>query len=260
MAVTNRAWSPVPGHKGIVAVDVEGFSKRRDVSQEHAAGFILDALAGSFERAGVGEVWERREFPSHRGDGYAFGFDPAMMPGVIAPWLAMLQETLMESEPLSGGPLRLRVSLHIGPLPADGGPHDGSGTARNEAHRLLNADVLKLLLAATSREATRVVAIVSDDCFKAAVHSGRTLHPDRFCEVSATVAGKQFDQRAWIHVPVLSGDLLTAAIAALPIRETAPKDEAAERRVWGVAPVVNQTVGNRNDGVVGGNQSITFNG
>ncbi|MFC5753326.1 hypothetical protein [Actinomadura rugatobispora] len=258
--MNHQEWYPVPGYRGIVAVDAEGFSKRSDVSQEHATGFILDVLARSFERAGVGEVWERRVFPSHRGDGYAFGFDPAMMPGVIASWPATLQRTLMECEPQSGGPLRLRVSLHIGPLPVDGGPHDGSGTARNEAHRLLNADVLKLLLAKASREVTRAVVIVSDDCFKVAVRSMRSLHPDLFCEVSATLADKQFDQRAWIHVPVPSGNLLAAGIAALLNPETGPDGEAAERRAQGAAHVVHHTVGNRNDGVVGGNQSINFNG
>ncbi|MGK5553966.1 hypothetical protein ACSNOI_20330 [Actinomadura kijaniata] len=249
----------MPEYRGIVAVDAEDFSKRRDVSQGHVAGFILDILAESFERAGVPEVWEGREFPSHRGDGYAFGFDPAMMPGVIASWLATLQKLLMESEPLSGGPLRLRVSLHIGPLPADGGPHDGSGAARNEVHRLLNATVLKRVLAETSRDVTRVVAIVSDDCFKAAVRSGRSLHPDHFCEVSATVARKQFDQRAWVHVPVPSGRLLATGIAALMVSGGSP-DETADRRGRSAAHVTNHMVGNRNDGVVGGNQSITFNG
>ncbi|QFG24673.1 hypothetical protein [Actinomadura sp. WMMB 499] len=258
VVMNDRTWSPVPGYRGIIAVDAEGFSKRTDVSQEHMAGFIPEVLAESFRLADLEEVWAGREFPSHRGDGYAFGFDAGKMPGVIDPWLATLQKTLMASEPLSGGPLRLRVSLNIGPLRVDGGPHDGSGTARNDTHRLLNATVLKRLLAAASRDVTRVVAIVSDQCFEDVVRSGgRTLHPDHFCAVSATVREKQFARRAWVHVPTPSGNLLAAGITALLSGE----DSADDVRVsssQGAAHVFNHATGNLNNGEIGGDQSITF--
>ncbi|MFC7642341.1 hypothetical protein ACFQX6_16325 [Streptosporangium lutulentum] len=56
-----------------------------------------------------------------------FGFNPSMMPHVISPWLKELQAVLSERA-LTPTPIRLRVSLHIGPLPVEGLEHDGNGT------------------------------------------------------------------------------------------------------------------------------------
>ncbi|WP_019634771.1 hypothetical protein [Actinomadura atramentaria] len=244
---------------GIVAVDAERFSERSDIAQGQAAEFLVGALATSFQGVGLGDVWKNRLFPAHRGDGYAFGFDYRRIPEVVGRWLDELQEVLMASEPSSGGPLRLRVSLNAGPLPAIGGLSDGTGTARNETHRLLNARVLKQVLAGQSSEVTRVAAIMSDRCFTDVVRSGRALHPDRFVHVTATVEDKRFEQSAWIYVPVPSGNLLAAGVAALAERkaEVGTREEEASNRPC-VHVVGRGTVGNVNTGVIGGNQSGSF--
>ncbi|WP_329082198.1 hypothetical protein [Streptosporangium sp. NBC_01469] len=262
----------MPGYRGIVAVDAEDFTKLSSVEHEVIARTVPEILESSFDRAGLAAIWNDREFPATRGDGYVFGFDPSMMPHVIDPWLKELQGVLSDFA-LGPIPMRLRVSLHIGPLPAEGLEHDGNGTPRNDTHRLLNADQLKAILAEASPHVTRVAAILSGRCYEDAVLSRRTLHPDHFVEVSATVKGKRFEQRAWIHLPTPSGNLLDRRLMGEPppddeppspgmtSRSPAPDDKPPPSfadQPGRQAQVVNQfTRGNLNNGVIHGNQAIT---
>ncbi|MFC7592518.1 hypothetical protein ACFQYP_58945 [Nonomuraea antimicrobica] len=117
----------IPDYRGILAVDAEGFTELSSVEHEVVVPLIQGILKSSLERAGLAKVWKDREFPQGRGDGYVFGFNPSKMPLVIDPWLRELQNVLSE-DTASPIPIRLRVSLHIGPLPVNGVEHDGNGT------------------------------------------------------------------------------------------------------------------------------------
>ncbi|MER6530778.1 hypothetical protein [Streptomyces sp. NPDC001508] len=180
----------LPPYRGIVAVDAKDFTGYPAIEHGAISQAIPQLLQRSFERAGVAEVWKDRRFPSSTGDGYVFGFDPAWMPYVIHPWLHTLQDVLAEFTVHSTGTvrIRLRVSLHIGPLPDSGGEFDGNGTPRNDTHRLLDSRPVKAMLAASNESITHVAAILSDHCYQDAVASGYTgRHPDHFNEVPATV-------------------------------------------------------------------------
>ncbi|MDT0447061.1 hypothetical protein [Streptomyces johnsoniae] len=200
----------LPPYCGIVAVDAKDFTGHRAIEHGIISRTIPQLLQFSFERAGLTEVWSDRKFPNSTGDGYVFGFDPSAMPFVIHPWLHALQDVLTEFNVHSTGTvrIRLRVSLHIGPLPDSGDEFDGNGTPRNDTHRLLDSRPVKAVLASSSENTTQVVAILSDRCYQDAVVSGYAgRHEDYFIEVPATVAGKRFAQQAWLYVPVPSGNL-----------------------------------------------------
>ncbi|MEV7940465.1 hypothetical protein AB0O82_30590 [Kitasatospora sp. NPDC088264] len=200
----------LPPYRGIVAVDAKDFTGYPAIEHGMISQAVPQVLQWSFERAGLAEVWHGRRFPASTGDGYVFGFDPAWMPFLIHPWLHTLQEVLTEFNVNSVGTvrIRLRVSLHIGPLPDSGGEFDGNGTPRNDTHRLLDSRPVKAMLAASNESITQVAAILSDRCYDDAVAGGFTgRHPDHFIEVPATVEGKRFDQRAWLYVPAPSGNL-----------------------------------------------------
>ncbi|WP_052847372.1 hypothetical protein [Streptomyces avicenniae] len=208
--VPNSRSRRLPPYRGIVAVDAKDFTGFQAVQHKEISRAIPGMLEQSFRRAGLGDVWEDRRFPASTGDGYVFGFDPAAMPCLIHPWLGVLQETLAEFNIHSAGAvrIRLRVSLHIGPLPDDGDEADGNGTPRNDTHRLLDSRPVKMMLSSSSENVTHVAAILSDRCFEDAVAGGYAgRHPDHFIEVPATVEGKVFAQRAWLHVPAPSGNL-----------------------------------------------------
>nr|WP_037678997.1 hypothetical protein [Streptomyces catenulae] len=200
----------MPPYRGVVAVDAKDFTGYPAVQHGVISQTVPQLLEVSFERAGLAEVWRERRFPAPTGDGYVFGFDPARMPFLIHPWLNTLQEVLAEFNVHSTGAvrIRLRVSLHIGPLPDDGAEFDGNGTPRNDTHRLLDSVPVKAMLAASSENVTQVAAILSDRCYQDAVAGGYTgRHLDHFLEVPATVEGKPFAQRAWLYVPAPSGNL-----------------------------------------------------
>ncbi|MER5354330.1 hypothetical protein ABT093_28875 [Kitasatospora sp. NPDC002551] len=262
----------LPPYRGIVAVDAKDFTGHPAVEHGAISRAIPELLRQSFEQAGLSEVWLDRRFPASTGDGYVFGFDPGWMPFVIHPWLHTLQELLGEFKVHTVGTvaIRLRVSLHLGPLPDGGGEFDGNGTPRNDTHRLLDSRPVKAVLADAKASVTHVAAILSDRCYQDAVESGYTgRHPDHFIEVPATVEGKRFDQRAWLYVPAPSGNLYDRRLlddpAATGDQQTGRADAEGhppvgeERRPAPAAPPTVQRAdgGNVNSGTVYGGQAVT---
>ncbi|MFD8569968.1 hypothetical protein [Streptomyces sp. NPDC059639] len=201
---------PLPPYRGILAVDAKDFTGRPAIEHEAVSRAVPELLKTALERSELRDVWDSRSFPTSTGDGYVFGFDPTRMPFVIHPLLLTLQDVLTDFNVLSHGavPIRLRVSLHVGPLPETGDEFSGNGTPRNDTHRLLDSRPVKAVLASHNESITHVAAIISDRCFEDAVASGYTgRHLDHFVEVAATVEGKSFSQRAWLYVPQPSGPL-----------------------------------------------------
>ncbi|MCX4689611.1 hypothetical protein OG401_35875 [Kitasatospora purpeofusca] len=255
----------LPPYRGIVAVDAKGFTGHPAIEHGEISRAIPELLEKSFVRADLAEVWDDRRFPASTGDGYVFGCDPEWMPFVIHPWLNILQETLEEFQLHTSGTvgMRLRVGLNIGPLPDRGRDFDGNGTARNDTHRLLDSRPVKDALATSSASVTHVAAILSDRCYQDAVLGGYTgRHPDHFREVSATVEGKPFEQRAWLFVPSPSGDLLGNRAAGDERAEPAPpgvdREAAAAPPARSGRPTVQRADrGNVNSGTVHGGQNVT---
>ncbi|GGX65516.1 hypothetical protein [Streptomyces hiroshimensis] len=229
----------LPPYRGILAVDAKDFTGRPAVEHVRITTLIPQLLQQALERAGLGQLWQDQRFANNTGDGFVFGFDPTALPRVIHPFLIELQELLTDYNihATATGRLRLRVSLHVGPLPDAGAPGDGNGTPRNDTHRLLDSTPVRAILAASSESITQVAAILSQRVFEDAVLSGYTRrHPDHFIEVPATVEGKNFQQRAWLYVPAPSGNLYDrrilgdeapAAGSAEPERPAAPESEPA---------------------------------
>ncbi|WP_428934098.1 hypothetical protein [Streptomyces sp. ACT015] len=259
----SRAHSrPLPPYRGILAVDAKGFTGHPAVEHEAISRAVPELLETALTRSGLQELWNDRKFPASTGDGYVIGFDPAAMPFVIHPFLLNLQDLLTDYNVLSHGvvPIRLRVSLHIGPLPETGDEFSGNGTARNDTHRLLDSRPVKAVLASHKENITHVAAILSERCHEDAVAGGYTgRHADHFVEVAATVEGKPFSQRAWIYVPQPSGPLYeeeTAPVAADP--EPVEEGELAPDSGKDRGPRVRNSApnGNVNTGTVHGGQSV----
>ncbi|WUS98171.1 hypothetical protein OHA46_16465 [Streptomyces sp. NBC_00708] len=213
----------LPPYQALFAVDAKDFTGLPALQHGPVSRLIPELVDQALERAGLQELRDSKRFPANTGDGVVFGFDPALLPFVLWPFLGVLDETLGAYNRQSVGPrIRLRASVHVGPLPDAGLPGDGNGTARNDTHRLLDSRPVKAILAAASEEITHLVAIISQRVYEDAVLGAYTgLHPDRCVEVPATVEGKTFAQRAWLYVPSPSGNLLDAGVR--------PREEFAER-------------------------------
>ncbi|MFC9230805.1 hypothetical protein ACFTZI_17905 [Streptomyces decoyicus] len=252
---------PLPRYRGILAVDAKDFTGRPAIEHEAVSRAVPELLKTALSRAELRDLWDDRKFPASTGDGYIFGFDPTRMPFVIHPLLLTLQDVLTEFNVLSHGvvPIRLRVSLHVGPLPDTGDEFSGNGTARNDTHRLLDSRPVKAVLASHKENITHVAAILSDRCYEDAVASGYTgRHPDHFVEVAATVDGKPFSQRAWIYVPQPSGPLYEEPADADTTQESAREAISPPERDDAQTPHVRNSApnGNINTGTVHGAQSV----
>jgi hypothetical protein len=201
---------PMPPYFGILAVDAKDSTALPSIQHAALSRAITEIVHRGLEQAGLKDM--RRQFESNTGDGLAFGFDPSWVPSIICPFAEVLNTLLKRHNAGVGPRVRLRMSVHIGPVPlAPGRPGDGNAAARSETHRLLDSEALRACLDRADPDATPLVVIVSDTVHRAAVLGGYcALPPSRFTEVRAEVPGKGFSQPAWIHVPSPSGKLIGA--------------------------------------------------
>ncbi|MEU9253437.1 hypothetical protein AB0D66_16490 [Streptomyces sp. NPDC048270] len=205
---------PLPPYRALFAVDAKDFTGLPAAQHGPVSQLIPQLVEQALERSGLHQLRDAQRFPANTGDGVVFGFDPVHLPFVLWPFLGVLDGVLGSYNRQAVGPrIRLRASIHVGPLPDGGEPGDGNGTARNDMHRLLDSRPVKAILAAASEEVTHLAAIVSDRVYEDVVLGAYTgLHPDRCVEVAATVEGKNFAQRAWLYVPSPSGNLVRAGL------------------------------------------------
>lgn len=205
---------PLPPYRGLLAVDAKDFTGLPAVQHASVSQLIPELVDQALAEAQLDGVRTAKRFPANTGDGVVFGFDPVHLPYVVWPFLNQLDALLARYNVTSVGPrIRLRVSVHVGPLPDDGQDGDGNGTPRNDTHRLLDSRPVKAVLASSSEEITHLAAIISDRVYEDVVAAGYPgLHPDRCIEVPATVEGKLFAQRAWLYIPSPSGSLLRAGV------------------------------------------------
>lgn len=247
----------LPPYTGILAVDANGFTAEPGSNHQDIGRLIPQLVRFAFDESGIGDAWQAPPFYGDSGDGFAIGVPTRLLPTLVHPFLAVLQRVLAEhnSAIVRGQPaIRLRASLHVGPLPGDPDrpQHAGNGTARNETHRLLDSDAVRIMLASAQPSVTHVAAILSDRVFCDVVRDGYTSrHPDHFIEVAATVPGKAFSQRAWLYVPEPSGSLLAVPrFAPRPAHEP-PAVAAPGAAGQAATPEPSGNAGNRQAGQAG---------
>jgi hypothetical protein len=212
----------LPPYRAILAVDAKGFTAEPGIAHEAISGLIPQLVGDALSDAGLRDEWDRPAFLGPTGDGFAVGLPSRVLPYLVHPFPRLLQERLtVHNRRIRSGEarLQLRVSVHVGPLVAD--PQNvnwtGNGKPRNDTHRLLDSKPVRAILAAASPNVTFVACIFSERVFEDVIAAGYTgLHPDQCFEVSAAVEGKAFAQRAWLHVPEISGNLLGIAPGEQP--------------------------------------------
>lgn len=254
----------LPPYRAIMAIDAKGFTAEPGSAHEAISGLIPRLVGDVFAEAELEGPWNRPDFFGPSGDGFAVGLPTEILPYLVDPVPRMLQTRLAaHNRSLRYGQarLQLRMSLHVGPLPAD--PADpyltGNGTARNDTHRLLDSRPVKAMLAAASPETTFLACILSDRVFTDVVAEGYAgRHPDHFLEVAATVDGKPFAQRAWLLVPEISGNLLSVGLPQADPAPDANPEPPGPRSGSTFAPRIGRDNTGQVIGSVGGN--ATFGG
>ncbi|RLK60717.1 adenylate/guanylate cyclase domain-containing protein [Actinokineospora cianjurensis] len=205
-----RRATRLPPYRALLVVDIRDFSGLLGRHHAEVTDRVPSVLKAAFERCGLTDVWEGRRFGFSTGDGYAAGFPAEVLPLLLTPFLRALHEELefWDRVAADAAPLRMRVSVHVGPVTDSGREllSEGSGVARVEAHRLLDSAPVRDLLT-RSGPSTRVAAIVSGRAFTDAVLTGYSGEPPELY-VQAPVAVKSYGDLAYLRVPVPTGDLL----------------------------------------------------
>lgn len=244
MATKNaRVSRDIPDYHAVLAADIKDFTKNMDIHNRVLARRLPQVISEAFARSGLD--FSDVKFPGQAGDGYAAGIDYHKLPHLIHPLLDQLQLVLAElnAEIRGHGPgMRLRVSIHIGPLPGDDDADEsaGIGKAMNDLHRLLDAEPARDALRDTDPETTFVAAVISQRAYEDAISSG-------FCALPASVFApipvqvKQFSSGAWLYVPKPSGDALYRAFAKSADLQTADTPYAQTVAKSGRVPTTNQS-------------------
>ncbi|MEU3018288.1 MULTISPECIES: hypothetical protein [unclassified Nocardiopsis] len=204
--------SPLPPYRGVLAVDMENFSRTSGRDQQVIGALIPNLLENALSRSDLAHVWRDRRFARHGGDGYVFGTEPEHLPYLVSPFLDNLQEKLEEIQPHlahldRGLRMRLRVSIDVGPLPdlGEGSPVNAMGEAMISTHRLLDAEPVREELRRTDPDTTLVAVIISRRVYEDVVLGGFTpIRPSRWRQVNATVGGKSFQAEGYLYVPTPS--------------------------------------------------------
>ncbi|GAA3019857.1 hypothetical protein [Actinokineospora globicatena] len=200
----------LPPYRALLVVDIKDFSGVPGVHHAEITDLVPVVLNTVFERCGLDKYWNSRLFGFSTGDGYVVGLHTGVLPRLLNPFLRVLQSELAYRAEVAADPvpLRMRVTVHVGPV-TDSGQElasDGSGVARVEAHRLLDATPVRDLLT-RSGPSTHVAAIVSGRAYHDAVASGYANEPaDLYVQVPVKV--KTYSDLAYLRVPVPTGDLL----------------------------------------------------
>jgi hypothetical protein len=196
----------LPSIRTLLVVDTEGFTRHRDVDLPGLHVEMRRAVETACERSGLADAWKAVRFLQGTGDGVLAVLPLDAMIQLIHPFADHLQAVLAECAPrlrADGLHLRLRVALHAGLVDDEHPVTAGISAATNDVSRLLDCDPLRAALRDSDPNVTFVALIISEETFNRFVRGGYTgLQTSRFRKVRAKV--KQFDQPAFLYVPVLS--------------------------------------------------------
>jgi hypothetical protein len=181
------------------------YSQIPEAKMAPARADVDDILATVFAQSGIGDVTRLENAVKDRGDGAIFVLPARHAARLVDPVLGHLSQALERREQTrlaSAPPIRLRASVHVGPLE----PPTHRGDAANDACRLVDSDAVRRAMAAAVDSGLYLAAAVSDAVFSRTVRAGRTsaVKKHHFLQATARVAGKpDFEETCWLFVPGL---------------------------------------------------------
>jgi len=187
-----------PVYRSILAVDVEGSTKRTNPEKGELRRTMYDVLDRALRGAGIGR--EDLEHPADRGDGVLLLFRPhddvpkTVLLGRLIPRLTAL---LSEHNATAAQPdLRLRAVLHAGEIYDDGWGFYGEDL--DVAFRLLDSPAIKRALRDAST--SPLVLVVSEEIYSGEIRQGYVDVGPQVQSVSVRVAKRR--RRGSVHIPV----------------------------------------------------------
>lgn len=196
----DRRFPAGPVHRSIIALDLEGSTKRPNPVKGELRRVMYNLLDSALQAAGIGA--EHLEELADRGDGVLVLIRPhdnvpktALLSRFIPALTALLiQYNRSVTDPVLA--MRLRIVVHAGEVHQDRNGFYGEDL--DIAFRLLDSAPVKKILKDTRR--SPLVLVVSEEIFTGIVRHG---YVDPRCyerRVRLRVANRQC--QGWIHIPV----------------------------------------------------------
>lgn len=208
----------VPPEHALLVVDMKGYSQIPEAQMPSVRCDVDDILAMALAHSGLDNPRTQEGCSKDTGDGAILVFPAPAVSRLVDPVLGQINVALTRYEqkrPADAPVIRLRASVHVGPLTLP----DHRGDAINDACRLINSDAARAALTAAIDNGGFLGAVVSEIAYRRTVRAGRTAHltPDHFSQTIARVSDKpDFAQPCWLHVPGLSGRILRPHITGAP--------------------------------------------
>lgn len=209
---------PIGDHIGILAVDVHGFGKHRtDHQQQTIVHVLADVLQQAAIRTGLRSNWDDH-FRAYRGDGYLMSVRPELVAVVVDKFFDSLQAELRRRAPrlrTDNITLRLRASLHLGPVQAFNTllADSPSGRIMVDVGRMVDAKPVKALLDHSDPAVTHVASVISSSVMEEVVAAGHTARqPTEFVQAPLEVEAKEYSGIGYLRVPAPSGELLSSGL------------------------------------------------
>lgn len=211
--------TPDPVPRSLVAVDIEGFSRRGDLEHVDLRDGLRKVCGEAFAQISANGIYQE-----DRGDALLIVIGPDIpKPRLVSDLVRELDTALRHwnKSRLPQARMRLRVALHNGEVLLDGNGLAGESVVA--LMRLVDADQLRQALITAPDD---LAVIVSDRMYHDAVVQGhRGMNPAEYREVR--VALKGFSQPAWIRVPGLSADTDVPVVPPDAARPTAEPETGA---------------------------------
>ncbi|WP_395369312.1 hypothetical protein OHU45_09075 [Streptomyces tubercidicus] len=218
----------VPAELALVSIDMEKYSQIPEARMAAARSDVDDIVANVLAECQLPAPQDLPGGYKDNGDGAILLFPPPLLARLVDPLLGRLNAALVryEQQRLASGPvLRLRASVHVGPLSLP----DHRGEAINDTTRLLDSQATRQALSAAKDSGAFLAVALSEVVYQRAVHAGRTpaLGPHHFLAAVARVSDKPgFEQPCRIHVPGLTGPAVRPYLTDAAPPATAPSSTA----------------------------------
>jgi len=200
----------VPPEHALLVVDMKNYSQIPEAKMAPTRADLDDILSTVFVHCGISDAALLDSAVKDRGDGAIFVLPARHAARLVDPLLGHLRLALERREQtrLASSPtIRLRASIHVGPL----APPAHRGDAANDACRLVDCDAVRAAMTAAVDNGLYLAAVVSDPVFRRTVRAERTktLTPHHLRQATARVEGKDgFQETCWLHVPGLPPSVL----------------------------------------------------
>lgn len=211
----------IPAEFALLAFDMEKYSRIPEAKMESARSEVDDIMTNTLADCELPDPEDLPYTYKDVGDGAILLFPPSVLARLIDPFLGRLNAALVRHERhrLASSPVvRLRVSVHAGPVPS---PKRRGGNALVDVNRLLNSQAVRQALKAAKASETFLAGVLSETAYLRCVHGGYTpqLTPVHFVQATAHVSDKpEFEAPCRLHVPGLPGAAVAPYITDEPDR------------------------------------------